>query len=369
MNASNANAADVLQKNSRSFSIAARFLPKRVRHKVTQLYAWCRAVDDAVDHAESQIAAREELDRLEQDLRYLTDLRCQSGDQGFGDVGLQHPASNWIAPLILAGDIAVCDAVDLIAGMRMDLDIDGGHWSIDREQELLHYCYHAAGTVGLMMTQIMGVRDPAARSHAVALGVAMQLTNIARDVREDADRGRCYLPGIASVNDASDSSIRQAVHKTLMLAERRYQTAEAGLKFLPIDCRRAIRVALAAYREIGRELMRRDCDVMAGRTVVPKLRLLSVVSQAAFSGAFPMSEVSNPSVDSTSVSQTTSSISQCKSAVWLGLSLTAFMATALFVMVYMNPKSDVYSTLPLLYATGSLVFAVAANRVSVRYEN
>ena len=357
-----AKAADVLRSNSRSFSVAAMFLPRRVRGKVQRLYAWCRTVDDAVDHAETPPAAERELDRLSEDLRRM----MSESYTGVGE--LQHVASKWIAPLIREDGVDVAHAVDLVEGMKMDLRIDSGEFSIDTDAELLRYSYHAAGTVALMMTRLMGVADPAARPHAVALGVAMQLTNIARDVREDAERGRCYLPGIASVSEANRPVITDSVRHILNLAEDRYRVAEAGLQYLPADCRRAIRVALVAYREIGREVLRRDCNVLAGRTVVPKLRLLSVVSQAALPGIFLMSQTSDQASSVPADSHLISSINQSKSAVWLGLSLTAFMATALFVMVYMNPKSDAFSTLPLIYAAVSLTFAIIANRLAAKYE-
>jgi phytoene synthase len=112
-----------------------------------------------------------------------------------------------------------------------------------------------------MMSSLMGVKDRAAGRHAVALGVAMQLTNIARDVREDAERGRSYLPGITSVFDADPEAVRASVRQILDLAESQYDVALEGLRYLPWRCRTAIRVALEAYREIGREILRRDCDV------------------------------------------------------------------------------------------------------------
>lgn len=352
----------VLRGNSRSFSIAARFLPRRVRGKVQALYAWCRAVDDAVDNAASYEAAERELGVLAEDLKRIS-------EQDFTNIdGLKHPASRWIAPLIDDGDIDPADAADLMEGMKMDLRIDSGEWSIDNEDDLLRYCYHAAGVVGLMMTQMMGDRRPAARKHAVALGIAMQLTNIARDVREDAERGRSYLPGIAAdsissiVSEGDDQAIRKRVARLLSLSEDRYRLAGAGLHYLPSDCTRAIRVALAAYREIGREIQRHDCRVLSRRTIVPKHRLLFVVTKATLTGVSSMSETNREKPSSAS------SVPQCKSAVWLGLSLTAFMATALFMMVYVNPKSDVYSILPLVYAAASLLFAVIANRLSAWYD-
>lgn len=362
-------AGDVLKRNSRSFSIAASFLPGRVRGNVQQLYAWCRCVDDAVDHASTSQDAESELDRLTADLSRIT-------DEGFSGIDqLQHPASHWIAPLILEHGVEVAHAHDLIEGMRMDLRLDSGELSIDTDSDVLRYSYHAAGTVALMMTQLMGVTTSAprsaARSAAVSLGVAMQLTNIARDVREDAERGRCYLPRVGDVSQQNQSAVIDSVRHLLKVAEDRYRIAESGLRYLPRDCRRSIRVALVAYREIGREILRRDCDVLAGRVVVPKLRLLWVVAHASLQGFLPMmtSPENTTATGSVAGGHSASSVDQCKSAVWLGLSLTAFMGTALFMMVYANPKSDAYSTLPLVYAAVSFAFAIVANRLSARYEN
>ncbi len=155
---------------------------------MTALYAWCRSVDDAVDQARSLQAADETLNLLEGDLQ-----RCLSGDS------IQHPASVWIQPLLVERRIEVRHARELIEGMRMDLQPVG----IKTDLELERYCYHAAGTVGLMMSRLMGASDRRADRYAEALGIAMQLTNIARDVREDTQLGRSYLPDVPTTTDLS----------------------------------------------------------------------------------------------------------------------------------------------------------------------
>ena len=254
-------ATEVLHRCSRSFSLAAHFLPAKLRAQVTALYAWCRCVDDAVDRARDDAEAARTLKVLEEDLR-----------RSLAGIAVQHSASAWIEPLVASGGIDVQHARELIEGMRMDLN----HDRIDTEVDLERYCYHAASTVGLMMTRLMGVRERAAERHAIALGLAMQLTNIARDVREDAERGRSYLPGITQPLDADPATVKASVASILATAERHYRTATEGMKYLPSNCRPAIRIALSVYREIGRQIQRQDYAVVDGRIKISRLRLIYV---------------------------------------------------------------------------------------------
>ena len=360
-------AQGVLERSSRSFSTAAAFLPRPIRSQVCALYAWCRSVDDAVDHAASQAEANKTLRVLDADL-----TRCEGGDS------VEHPASLWIRSLVAEEKIDPRHARELIEGMRLDLD----GFVVKNRGDLERYCYHAAGTVGLMMSSLMGVKDRAAGRHAVALGVAMQLTNIARDVREDAERGRSYLPGIPSVFDADPEAVRASVRQILDLAESQYDVALEGLCYLPWRCRTAIRVALEAYREIGREVLRRGCDVLSGRTVISKRRLawvaLRALGRSATSDIFasvrqPFYRYLSPFKDFSMTDESQAqnqlhpcSVSQAKQVAFLGLSLTAIMASALFVLVYVNPKSSEYSYLPLLYSGASLALGFVFNRLSAR---
>jgi 15-cis-phytoene synthase len=359
--ADQATAGLVIRRHSRSFSIASRMLPARIRSSVYCLYAWCRTVDDAVDEATSLQEAEELLDILEQDLDRL--------DRG---QAAEHAASAWIKPLVTSRAIDVKHAKELIAGMRMDLDPR----PITTEADLMRYCYHAAGTVGLMMTRLMGVRNPVADRHAIALGVAMQLTNIARDVREDSHRGRCYLPGISRPLTDDPRRTSQAVRHVLELADRNYQVASAGLAYLPRDVRLAIRMALSLYREIGIEIQRHDYEVLKGRTVVSKPRLIRVLASTLvqslrsdlknFFVSIPLNFLENPMNELKT--EAYRDVAQAKHAVYLGLSLTAIMAAALFVMVFVNPKETSYTYLPLIYSGVSLISAVVFNRLAARCE-
>jgi phytoene synthase len=355
------NARAVIRRHSRSFSIASRLLPQNIRVSVYALYAWCRTVDDAVDEASGDDQAAQILNLLEDDLD-----RMRQGQSP------QHAASLWIEPLVIQRRIDVKHAKELIQGMRMDLH----SYRVNDQDDLQRYCYHAAGTVGLMMTRLMGVRNPVADRHAVALGVAMQLTNIARDVREDALRERSYLPGISNPLAVDPTDVRGAVCDILVEADRQYGIGLAGLRYLPWRCRFAIRMAASLYREIGREIKRSGYQVLRGRTVVRKSRLIRVLAATSMmstvneikfaTGSITQVKKEDPMTE-TKMTQA-STVAQAKHAVYLGLSLTAIMSAALFVMVFMNPKDQSYSYLPLAYGGASLFFAFLFNRLAARCE-
>ncbi len=358
-----ANVGAVIRRHSRSFSIASRLLPQRFRASVYALYAWCRTVDDAVDETADEDEAERILNLLESDL-----------DRMRQRLPAQHSASLWIKPLVVERCIDVKHAKELIEGMRMDLH----SFCVNDNDDLNRYCYHAAGTVGLMMTRLMGVNDPAADRHAIALGMAMQLTNIARDVREDALRGRSYLPGIPDPLAANPTDVRVAVRNVLSEADRQYEIGSAGLRFLPWRCRFAIRMAAALYREIGREIERHDYEVLFGRTVIRKSRLmwvLAVTSITSIANDFKLAlssitqvtkedSMTDSKMDQVSMVAQVSTVAQVKHVVYLGLSLTAIMAAALFVMVFMNPKDDSYAYLPLAYSGVSVIAAILFNRLA-----
>lgn len=266
----NRDPSDVIQRHSRSFSLASRLLPARCRTSVHALYAWCRTVDDVVDDAVQQ-ATHNTTHNTPQPAtpEHLLQLLEEDLDRLRQGLAAEHPASAWIAPLVVGERINVRHAKELITGMRMDLQ----GFRVESEADLQLYCYHAAGTVGLMLTSLFGVQQPQAERHAIALGVAMQLTNIARDVREDAERGRSYLPGIREPLDADPQEVQAGVARVLETAEREYRLAGEGLKYLPSDCRLAVRLALALYREIGRQIQRNGCRVLHGRTILSKPRV------------------------------------------------------------------------------------------------
>ena len=186
------SANDVIKVHSRSFYLASLFLPRSIRQDVGRLYAWCRWCDDAVDKAPTLDIARQRLAALRQDVD-----RIEQGSQPL------QSCSRWLADVKYGYDVPSQLCHDLLDGMEMDAT----KFRIRTEQDLLLYCYRAAGSVGLMMSRVLGVFDARSYARAKALGIAMQLTNIARDVGEDWRMGRCYIPSdwLSSVRAATPS--------------------------------------------------------------------------------------------------------------------------------------------------------------------
>ena len=251
---------DVLAHHARSFRWGAFFLPEGAHDDAAVTYAFCRLVDDVVDEAPDKLRATKGVEVLEAELR--GDALPSALVKGFSQVMLRDGGS--LEP-----------AYELIKGVRSDL----GEQVLQTEADLLTYCYRVAGTVGLMMCQVLRVQDPRAIPHAIDLGIAMQLTNIARDVKEDAERGRVYIPasilvehGLTSEQVLDGSADRKALAKAVEwlfeTGEAYYRSAEAGMHFIPWRSRMAIFVASRTYRGIGVKLAKRGFDAMAGRTIV-----------------------------------------------------------------------------------------------------
>ncbi len=351
---------DVIQHHSRSFTLAARFLPADIRSDVQKLYAWCRWCDDAVDEALDPSDARQRLGQLEEDVHRV-----------YAGATPRHAASRWLAELNSKYGIPRQLPLDLLAGMRMDIEAA----PITTEQDLELYCYRAAGTVGLMMCRLFGVDDPHAFRHAKSLGMAMQMTNIARDVAEDWERGRCYLPtcwGAPSPGvdpRPEDHSIRPAIDRLLRLADQHYADGARGYACLPPRVRFAIRTAGKVYHEIGVEIRRRGLRVMHGRNVVSTGRKLRLVvseygrwrlSEFANAVRFMLSKATRRTWNQTSYPQGTPSMTRdMQFLLYFGLSLTFIMAIARFALVGMNPKTEAYAALPWCYAGLSAVLATA----------
>jgi 15-cis-phytoene synthase len=254
-----------------SFHWARSFLSAAHAERATRLYGFCRRVDDLVDESTSPVAAHADLATLRLALR-----------TGLSD----DPATSDMLQLMSRCGIAPAIPLDLIEGVESDL----GCVRIADVPELLRYCYQVAGTVGQMMSAALDVTDLAASPHAIDLGIAMQLTNICRDVREDALLGRRYLPATltgavepAALTDPT-SAVRaaagQAVLTLLDLADRYYASAELGLHFLPQRARGGILVAARLYREIGVVLRERDADCWSSRASVNTVRKAAVTAQA-----------------------------------------------------------------------------------------
>ncbi len=269
----------VLARHGRSFRLAGRLLPRAILQDAAELYAFCRAVDDLADESPDCAAARDSLALLRQQ---LLAGQCDT------------PLAAAFAALHARTGADPQAAALLVGTVLQDLDTV----RMTDEAGVLRYAYGAAGTVGLMMCAVLGVGDPdalqAAVPHAIDLGVAMQLTNIARDVAEDAQRDRLYLPaswlpqgfGPADVLQAPEP-VFAAVQRLLALAGDRYRSGELGLRCLPPRVRPAIHAAARLYEEIGLQVLRRGPGYLnVGRCVVSPGRRLALLA-GALAGGIP----------------------------------------------------------------------------------
>lgn len=266
---------------SKSFSMASRFLPPGMHDDCVMLYAWCRHADDVIDGQEAGFASGADHDPAARlaELRDLTHraLRGQA----------TAPVYAGLARVMAARDIPHRHVDELLAGFAMDVD-GRVYRTMD---DLLDYCYHVAGVVGVMMARIMGVRDESVLDRASDLGLAFQLTNIARDVIDDARIGRTYLPqnllqaqGIGMV-DPDDPGQRAALHQVALQllddAEIYYRSADAGIAALPRRPALAIAAARNIYRQIGVKLRQQGPGAWDGRLSTTKGEKLRLAAQAA----------------------------------------------------------------------------------------
>lgn len=268
----------LMRGGSKTFFAASRVLPDRVRAPATALYAFCRLADDTIDvHSAEHGGPAGAMAHLHERLHRLYAGR----------------------PLAVDADRALAVVVRRFRIPRALLLalLDGFEWDMaERRYETLAdlhgYAARVAGTVGAMMALIMGARSPQALARACELGVAMQLTNIARDVGEDARLGRLYLPRewMREAGLGPDGWLRapvfspalgSVVARLLHHADELYHRAELGLAELPRDCRAAIQAARLVYAEIGREVERAGCDSVTQRAVVSTRCKLALVARAS----------------------------------------------------------------------------------------
>jgi len=268
----------LLAAGSKSFDTASRALPARLRPPVAVLYAFCRVSDDAIDESNDPSAAlaslRERLDGI-----YRGSPSADPVDRALAAVVASHALPR--APL--------------------DALLEGYAWDASERtypslSALYGYCARVAASVGVAMTYLMGEREPLILARAIDLGVAMQLTNITRDVGEDAKRGRIYLPTewieARSPRDLRlDRSVRDATRRLVDDAEVLYARALLGIPHLPADCRTAVRTAAYFYRAIGRRVRAAGDDGVTRRQSTSGLEKAALWSQASLDERFARARV------------------------------------------------------------------------------
>lgn len=270
----------LLRGGSRSFDAAARLLPARVHEPASALYAFCRVADDLIDEA----GIGPDVVRARVDGLYAG--RVPPGLAYAPDRALARVVQEYGLPRVL-----------------LDALLEGFAWDTAGRRyrnlaELQDYAARVAGTVGAMMAVVMGATDAEAVARACDLGVAMQLSNIARDVGEDARAGRLYLPTdwLDEAGIDRDAWLRDPVHspalahcieRLLGAAEDAYARAVPGIALLPRDCRPGIGTAARLYREIGRRVAAHGYDSVTRRAVVPGATKLVLVARSTLRAAWP----------------------------------------------------------------------------------
>jgi phytoene synthase len=257
----------LLRLGSRSFHAAARLLPPRIRVPVTAAYAFCRVADDAIDRADAPgdglAALRGRLDRI-----YAGSPDDDPVDRAFGATVHDCRIPRAIPEALLEGFL---------------WDVEGRRY--ETIGELRAYAARVAAAVGMLVTLIIGERRPRVLARACDLGVAMQLTNVARDVGEDARHGRLYLPRVwlreAGIDPeaflrapAFGPALGALVERLLTEADDLYDRAAPGIPLLPADCRPAIRAARLIYADIGRVIRKAGHDSVSRRAFTPRRRKL-----------------------------------------------------------------------------------------------
>jgi len=263
----------MMQDGSKTFYAASRLLPQRVRPQAIALYAFCRVADDLVDQARP---GSDPLITLRRRLDAIYDARPEPyvEDQALSLVVQQTSLPRHLLEWLIEG---------------FEWDAQGRHY--DTLRDLHDYAARVAGSVGAMMCWIMGTRDHDTLMRACELGVAMQLTNISRDVGEDARMGRLYLPRQRLRDQGLDIDawltqprlvppIQRVLAEVLEEADRLYEQALHGVASLPPDCRAAICSASLIYAEIGHQLRRHGMDSVNQRTVVSTSRKLVLLFMA-----------------------------------------------------------------------------------------
>ncbi|MDC0093256.1 squalene/phytoene synthase family protein [Alphaproteobacteria bacterium] len=264
------NAKLTLKNNGKSFYWASKFLPSTYTSRASELYQFCRILDDIADSGKN--SSLQSLKDIKSNLTNENNLNSKD-------------VSNITYP-----DFFNLDSKKAAAHLIDGLILDQGNVLFKEESELISYSYHVAGTVGLMMCDALKCKNKEAYLFAIDLGIAMQLTNIARDILEDAKMGRRYIPG-SWINNISPNEMIQAVEdknteilmivsvgikKLLNIAEKYYYSGTQGLIFLPIKTRIAISIASGVYRQIGIQLKLKKYNWYDGRQVTSKMTKVKV---------------------------------------------------------------------------------------------
>ncbi len=266
---------EAIQQGSQSFAAAAALFDPATRADAEMLYAWCRHCDDVID---GQTLGHDRVQLSQADVQATLEELYRKTRSALAGEPQQDPAFAAFQQVALRRGIPEAWAIELIDGFAMD--VTGARY--ETFDDTLKYCWHVAGAVGVMMALVMGVRpeDLATLRRAQDLGLAFQLSNIARDIVEDAENGRVYLPAawLEEVGIAPDEVVAPANRGRLAVLSRRlveaaepyYHSARWGLPALPFRSAWAVAAARGVYRRIGHLVVERGPHAWDSRTSTSK---------------------------------------------------------------------------------------------------
>mgnify|MGYP001305668215 CR=1 FL=1 len=238
----------LIKKNSKTFYLASAFLPRNIKKNVLEVYAFCRLYDDNVDlHLDNN------LDNLQAKISHLN-LNKQ-----------------------------------VIEQIKIGIDSDRNFKRYNNIDELIQYSYRVAGCVGLIMCELIKVKNIEHKYHAIDLGVAMQLTNICRDISEDLSDGRVYIPkSMLPIDDISinDEAVVACIKELLLLSEQYYESALHAIKKIPMRSRFSILLALRLYQAIGTKINKNQNIYSASKINTTKFEKLLILISCVFEFLF-----------------------------------------------------------------------------------
>ena len=223
------NNTQIIYENSKSFYWASKFLPKKILKKVINIYAFCRLQDDLVDEG-IKIEDSSEVEELENIIK---------------SYGVSK---------------------NIISNLMEGINSDKNFKRFKDNSELLRYCYKVAGVVGLMMIKALDIKQSEAKYFAIDLGMAMQLTNISRDIMQDYKKNRIYIPEntginkdiISNMTSENEKKIKKVVNQIILKSEIYYKSSLNGMRYIPIRSRLAILVSLRIYQGIGIKIIKTE---------------------------------------------------------------------------------------------------------------
>jgi phytoene synthase len=260
----------LFKKNAKTFSFASVVLPRKTFEKIIIFYEFCRAIDDIADENDDYLYAKKSIENIMIDIK-----------KGYSD----SPYLNEFITFIRKEGINQTYIIDLLNGVLFDCK---EQIKINNQSELLDYAYAVAGTVGAIMCTLLDIGQKDHKNAllpAIHLGIAMQLTNIARDIYEDAGRNRIYIPqswkktvscDLLVMPTSKNNDVRDECKKLLDLADKYYLSSEAGYPYLPTRARICIFIASNLYRAIGCKIRKDDYQYWKGRVYLDKLEKIKV---------------------------------------------------------------------------------------------